>query len=242
MKPFLLLQSRPEDAASDNEYDSFCKFGGLEPARLKRIAMHKGELTPLNLDDYAGILMGGGPANISDPEDKKSAAQKQFEPILFDLVKEIAARDFPFLGACLAIGALTKPLGGVVSRAYPEAVGPVEITLTQAGQSDPLTAGLPTNFQAFVGHKEACETLPPGATLLASSPTCPVQMFRVGKNVYTTQFHPELDAASLALRINIYKDAGYFKPTEVEELVAMAHASVVTTPVEILRRFIARFA
>ena len=37
--------------------------------------------------------------------------------------------------------------------------------------------------------------LPRHAVLLASSPTCPVQAFRIGSHVYATQFHPELDAA-----------------------------------------------
>ena len=35
--------------------------------------------------------------------------------------------------------------------------------------------------------------LPPTAVLLATSPRCPVQMFRVKQNLYATQFHPELD-------------------------------------------------
>ena len=55
--------------------------------------------------------------------------------------------------------------------------------------------GCRATFDAFVGHKEACRVLPADAVLLASSPTCPVQMFRVRENLYATQFHPELDVA-----------------------------------------------
>src|SRR3712207_8824058 len=40
---------------------------------------------------------------------------------------------------------------------------------------------------------------------LASSPSCPVQAFRVRTRVYATQFHPELDLAGLATRIQVYR-------------------------------------
>jgi GMP synthase (glutamine-hydrolysing) len=43
------------------------------------------------------------------------------------------------------------------------------VSPTADGLADPPLAGLPPRFTAFVGHKEACRTLPPGATLLAAS-------------------------------------------------------------------------
>jgi GMP synthase (glutamine-hydrolysing) len=46
----------------------------------------------------------------------------------------------------------------------------------------------------------------------------------VGANVYATQFHPELDTEGLAERIRIYKHSGYFRPDEVESLIAQAQA------------------
>jgi GMP synthase (glutamine-hydrolysing) len=47
---------------------------------------------------------------------------------------------------------------------------------------------------------------------------CPVQMFRIGENVYATQFHPEADAEEFILRINTYRNHGYFEPHEADEL------------------------
>jgi GMP synthase (glutamine-hydrolysing) len=242
MKPFLLLQSRPEQPAADNEYEAMMKFGGLKPAELHRLAMDRDGLSPVNLDDYAGVILGGGPSNVSDPEAKKSPAQKRFEQPLFELIQEIVRRDFPFLGACLGVGIVAAALDGKVSRTYGEPVGPVAITLTPEAAHDPLLQGLPPTFQAFVGHKEACDVLPTGAVLLASSPTCPIQMYRLGQNVYATQFHPELDAQGLALRIKIYQHAGYFDPSEVEKLTAIAHSAVVTEPTKILRQFVTQYA
>src|SRR6218665_2249033 len=44
--------------------------------------------------------------------------------------------------------------GGAVDTAHGEAAAAVEVTLTDAGTSDPLTGALPGTFQALVGHKE----------------------------------------------------------------------------------------
>ena len=63
-KPFLLLQSRSEAEASDDEYQAFLKFGGLEADQLVRLRLERGDEPAVNLDDYTGIIMGGGPANL----------------------------------------------------------------------------------------------------------------------------------------------------------------------------------
>jgi len=54
--------------------------------------------------------------------------------------------------------------------------------------------------------------LPPGAALLATGEECQVQAFRIGDNVYATQFHPELTHAGILTRIRVYRDNGYFAP------------------------------
>jgi GMP synthase (glutamine-hydrolysing) len=68
-------------------------------------------------------------------------------------------------------------------------------------------------------------------------------MYRVGENVYVTQFHPELDADDLTARMRIYQHAGYFDPSELEDLVAMAYASKVSGEQHlVLRNFVERYA
>ena len=102
--------------------------------------------------------------------------------------------------------------------------------------------GLSTSFDAFLGHKEAVRTLPRDAVLLAGSQTCPVQAFRIGRNVYATQFHPELDVDGIVKRIDTYRDFGYFDAHEYDELVRLARAAVVTEPPRILSRFVELYA
>ena len=80
------------------------------------------------------------------------------------------------------------------------------------------------------------------AALLASSPTCPVQMFRVGRNVYATQFHPELDLEGIILRIHAYGGYGYFADDETEATIAASKRAPVEHPSRMLRTFVERHA
>ena len=104
MRPFLLLSSRAEDLAADEEYAAFLRFTGLAPEQLRRIRMEAAPLPDLDLDDYSGIMVGGGPFNSSDPPTEKSAVQHRVERELSSLLDEIVARDFPFFGPATASG------------------------------------------------------------------------------------------------------------------------------------------
>ena len=241
MRPFLLLAIRAEDAAADNEYESFLTLAGLGEAQLRRVRLEQRPLGGVDLDDWSGIIVGGGPFNFSDPEELKTPVQRRVEADLSGLLDRVVSTDFPFLGACYGIGALGRHQGAVIDRRYAEPVGAVEVTLTPAGRRDPLLGELPAAFQAFTGHKEAVSQLPGHAVLLASSAACPVQAFRVGGNVYATQFHPELDVAGLNTRIEVYKHAGYFDPDEADEIRARAASSDITWPPAILRGFVRRY-
>jgi GMP synthase (glutamine-hydrolysing) len=151
-------------------------------------------------------------------------------------------RDVPFLGCCYGIGVLAHHLGAPVTKdRYAEPVGPTQCSLTSDAASDPLLDGVPQSFTAFVGHKEAVQSLPAGCVHLVSSEPCPFQMIRHGENVYATQFHPELDSNGLEVRINIYKNRGYFAPEEADALIAQGHATPVHMPEVILKRFVDRY-
>ena len=242
MKPFLLLGIRADDAPSDNEYASFLEFSGLDEGRLHRIRLEQRPLGPVDLRDWSGIMLGGGPFNYTDPEDRKSAVQRRVEADLHALLDQVVAADFPFLGACYGIGALGSHEGAVLDRRYTEPVSCVEVTLTPQGRADRLLGVLPGTFSAFTGHKEAISKLPPQAVRLAGNAACPVQAFRVGANVYATQFHAELDADGMCTRVDAYKYAGYFPPEEAEDVKAMSRRSNVTHPPVILRQFVTNYA
>ena len=242
MKPFLLLATRAEDAAADGEYEAVLRFGGLTEEQLVRVRLEAAPMPEIDLDAVSGVIVGGSPFTTSEPEDAKSDVQKRVESELGDLVRDVVARDVPFLGACYGVGTVGVITGGVVDSTYAEPVGATRIALTDAGRADPVFAGMPAEFDAFVGHKEAVRVPPPGAVVLATSAACPVQAFRVGRNVYATQFHPELDVPGIETRIDVYRHAGYFAPDEVDALLEEVRRADVTHASGVLRGFVERYA
>lgn len=229
MKPFLLLSTRPEDAAAEGEREAVVRLSGLTDEDVVQIRVEEAPLPRVDLDKFAGVFLGGGPFNASD--DPKTDLQLRVERDLGNVIDEVVERDLPFLGLCYGIGALSSRLGGRVDRTYGEEVSVAVVRLTDEGRADPLFDGVPDQLTAFVGHKEASRDLAPGAVLLASGDLCPVQAFRVGRNVYATQFHPELDQEGMATRIRIYSTAGYFPPEATEELVVFARGAVLAPEV-----------
>src|ERR1700754_610751 len=182
--PFLLLSIRAEAAAADDEYGAVMRFAGLGTNGLQRIRLTHESLGDIDLDDWSGIILGGGPYNVSDPQDSKSPTQRRVESELLSLTDRIVESDFPFLGCCYGVGILGSVVGATVDRSYPEPVAAVTVTLSPEGREEPLFAELPDVFDAFGGHKEAASSLPSDVVCLASSPDCPVQAFRFGSNTY----------------------------------------------------------
>lgn len=240
MRPFLILQLRPEADASDGEFAAFLAKGGLAPEQVHRVRLEQEPLPQdLNLSDYAGIIVGGGPGCVSDAPDTKPPDEARIEAEILSLMPEVTARDIPFMGCCYGISILAHHLGTEVSKArWGEPVGPVNCTLTEDGAHDPLLSDLPRAFPALVGHKEATQDLPEGCVHLIASESCPYQMIRFGQNVYATQFHPEADGRVFADRIRIYRDRGYFDPADADALTQRCLAADVDQPERILRKFV----
>ena len=239
--PFLLLSIRAEDAAADDEYAAMMRFAGLDVSRLHRIRLTHRSLGQIDLADWSGIILGGGPYNVSDTADSKSETQRRVESELLPLIGRIVDRDFPFLGCCYGVGTLGWVVGATVDRTFTEPVGALTVSLTEEGRRDPLFADLPDVFDAYGGHKEGASWLPADLACLAFSADCPIQAFRVGENVYATQFHPELDADGICTRIDVYKDYGYFAPETAESLKSAALQRSIDHPPTILRKFSERY-
>lgn len=243
MKPFLILQLRPETDAADGEFEAILAKTGLEARQVRRIRLDCEPLeSNLDVGDFAGVIVGGGPGCVSDEAAAKSPTEARIEAQILGLMPQITERDHPFMGCCYGLGILAYHLGGAVGKTqYGEPVGSVTCALTPDGAEDPLTRDLPERFDAFVGHKEAVQALPPGAVHLVSSGPCPFQMIRHGRNVYATQFHPEADATDFEDRIRIYRSHGYFPPEEADALIAACHSADVIWPGKLLRRFAERY-
>ena len=239
-RPFLLLSTRPEDEAAAAELVSFREAMGLAEGDIEQRRLESAPLGRIDLDSYSGVLLGGSPFN--NTATAKSPLQLRVEREIGTLVARIIDCDFPLLGACYGIGAIGTAIGARLGTGFAEDAGRIEVSLTGAGRSDPLLSGVPGRFDTIVGHKEALAQLPPGATVLAEGASCPVQMFRVKRNVYATQFHPELTAASLELRLRVYADQGYFQADELAAILEHSYAGDYTANKRVLENFAALYA
>jgi len=241
VKPFLLVSTRASDQAAAAEQRAVAQAMGLALADVVQLRL---ERDPLPADfsgrDWSGVILGGSDFCVSS--EAKPPAQLRAETDLARLLDDVLALDLPFLGLCYGVSVLADRLGEVVDQTYGEDVGAIAVHLTAAGRADPLLQGLPDPFQAYVGHKEAARRLPVGAVLLASGADCPIQMLRLGNNVYATQFHPELDTPGLIERMVIYRHDGYFDPADFDRIAQAARASGVDgSQTLVLRRFAERY-
>ena len=136
--PFLLLSIRAEGEAADDEYRAVLRFGGLGERDLHRIRLTHRALGSIDLTGWSGIILGGGPFNVSDPPESKSLTQQRVESELTPLIDRVVQRDFPFLGCCYGVGTLGSVIGATIDRTHSEPVGGVTVNLTPAGRGDPL--------------------------------------------------------------------------------------------------------
>jgi GMP synthase (glutamine-hydrolysing) len=245
MKPFLILQSRPEKETADAEYGAICRYAGLSENQTERVVAPFGD-TPSDptLSQYAGVIAGGGPYNSLDSGTERTRLPgRDACDAVFDAVfTHILAKHIPTLGICYSLGFLSHTCGVSMAKEPKHAeFGTVQVHLTEEGMRDPLLRGVPNTFTSFSGHKESCLTLPEGAVLLAKNGACPVQMYRLGEHIYATQFHPELDNENMMLFTKHYKHHGYFSPEEAEQYIATFRHTHITEPMKILRNFVERY-
>jgi GMP synthase-like glutamine amidotransferase len=107
----------------------------------------------------------------------------------YELLRGFVRSETPLFGICLGAQTLAHALGASVTQLPAQQAGFVEVELTEAGAADPVLGVLPDRFEALVGNQYAFEVPDAGVTL-ASSAIQP-QGFRVGKQAWAVQFHPE---------------------------------------------------
>jgi len=137
------------------------------------------------LADISALIVLGGAMGAND---------EQSHPFLADLKKlisTIVGSGIPYLGICLGGQLLAAVLGAKVASKRWEERGNLDVSLTDEGGRDPLFSGICRKFGTFQWHHDSFD-IPEEGILLASSPACPNQAFRVGESAWGLQFHPEV--------------------------------------------------
>jgi GMP synthase (glutamine-hydrolysing) len=158
-------------------------------ARLTTVRLDQGESVP-NTAPYNMLLVMGGEMNVYQ-EDKYPWLIEETQAI-----REAVEAGKAVLGVCLGGQLLAKALGAQVHIGVATEIGLTPITLTEAGEADPLFEGLP-EVEVVEWHDDTFD-IPAGAVALARSEGCAHQAFRFGQQVYGLQFHPEVSPLMLA--------------------------------------------
>jgi GMP synthase (glutamine-hydrolysing) len=210
------------------------RTAGLDLVELRA---DEGTDVPADLGGFDGLIVLGGAQGANDDADAP------WLPNLRALLRRAVSDEVPTLGICLGGQLLALAMGGRVERS-PEGpeYGAQLIAKRAAASTDPLFGTLPITPDVIQWHVDAITELPPGAILLASSPTVAVQAFRIGRLAWGTQFHiettPELvrswaeaDLAEYDVeRLLARSDAAHADIAEVWTPVAAAFAGVVRDP------------
>ena len=118
--------------------------------------------------------------------------------------------------------------------------GVVRVAWTAQAESDPLVAALPQPFLSVVMHEDMIDRLPDGAVCLGRSDQYQHQAFRVGRQAWGVQFHPEASPASYRGWVAAFEDDGTLDQEGLH--AGLDHfeglgAEIRTGPAELARRF-----
>jgi len=157
------------------------------------VELGSGQIPP-PLESFNTLVMLGGPMGVYDMETYPHLMTGS------RIIREAINRDLRVLGICLGAQMIAHCLGADVYSGPEKEIGWYHIELTGDGLKDPLMRKLAIHpgvgdfwrkFVVFHWHGDTF-TLPPGATLLASSTRYKNQAFRFGNNIYGFQFHVEV--------------------------------------------------
>lgn len=233
----LLAQFRLKEELRNSEKDFFNKYLNLHKGQLETFFALEGKINEDSLGDFDAVIFGGtGDYETREMSEKYPKALEDLK-IILNYCRKTGT---PLLSICLQ----TLPFisgAEIKTDERSQEVGSYKIFLTDDGKKDPLFCGVDECFYAQLGHKDHVCTLPNiDATLLAYSDLCPTQAYRVGKNEYFLQFHPEYDKEEIISRINYYnnnfKGKGYFTEEEYHKLVSSLKKTPQST--KILENFV----
>ncbi|AIT28458.1 GMP synthase, glutamine-hydrolyzing [Bordetella holmesii 44057] len=158
----------------------------------------------------AGVYSEIHPGDVDDAFVREQAAQglkgiilsgshaSAYEEGSMRVPASVFEQGLPVLGICYGMQAMAQQLGGKVSFSDHREFGYAEVS---AHGSTKLLAGLADfqddagqdRFKVWMSHGDKVTELPPGFSLMASTPSCPIAgMADEARGYYAVQFHPEV--------------------------------------------------
>jgi GMP synthase-like glutamine amidotransferase len=136
---------------------------------------------PASLDECDGWIMS--PSRHSVYDDVEWIEQAE------DLVRELLAREKPFVGICFGHQLVAQALGGKVELhddGWGVGVQKYDVVHRYDWMRPPLD-----QFRLIASHQDQVVDVPAEASVFATSEFCPVAGMAVGERAWTVQGHPE---------------------------------------------------
>ena len=189
MKTLGLLET---DTLYDDLLGDYVSYGTMFTRYFAALGIHlnyrfyqvqKGEL-PQDLTECDAYLITGSKAGVYD--DLPWIAPLQ------DWVKQAHAAERKLIGICFGHQLLAHTLGGYAARS-PKGWG-IGVHTTRIEHHPLWMNDNLSHMRLIYSHRDQVETLPPGATRMASSEFCENAAFYIGTRVMAFQGHPEFTA------------------------------------------------
>jgi GMP synthase-like glutamine amidotransferase len=182
--------------------------------RLDIRRLDAGDRVPVDLDNVDGVVSMGGRQDVGD---NVSWLREEMA-----FIKAAHEASIPVVGVCLGAQLIAAALGGQVGPMEKPVIGFRQVSINPTGQIDTLLAGVSWTAPQFCHHGQTITELPTGATLLASSEHCRVQMFKVGMKTYGYQFHFEADRAQVEAICQANTDLNQRAGVTTEQILTQA--------------------
>jgi GMP synthase (glutamine-hydrolysing) len=147
--------------------------------------------TPGRAESYDAVMVFGG-SQHPDQDDRFDWLRNEEE-----FLQDLLATEVPVLGVCLGAQMLARAAGASVGPADTPEIGWHAVSLTPAGERDPVLGVLPARPTVFQWHHYTF-TLPPGGSALAESDVCLQAFRRHGRPAWGIQFHAEVTREMLS--------------------------------------------
>jgi len=167
-------------------------------------------------DGYDVVVVLGSSHSVMEADDPTSPNQRWMAREL-TWIADAVTGGAQVLGICFGAQAMSRALGGTVTRMPTTQVGWYD--LVPADGADPVLAG------PWLEYHDDRFTVPDGARLLAADRFCP-QAFTIGRSL-AVQFHPEADLAIVQSWVDRFPtdEAGLAVGVERHGLLARTAAS-----------------
>jgi GMP synthase-like glutamine amidotransferase len=165
-------------------------------------------------DNFDGVIILGGGMSVND--------ENQFAWIKPEckFIRELVKKEIPLLGVCLGAQMIAKAHGAIVKKNSSPEFGWSDIRPTEFALKDKFY-NIKNSLDVYQWHDETFD-IPLGAIRLSYSQACANQAYKLGKNCYGIQYHPETDYEM----INdwLYKEDG---EGDINEVRSQGHTQYV---------------